>query len=75
MLKLRLRMPGVMHFCAFGQQALPTTLPAPCERGAAGLGFHAGTKAMLAFARALGSLVSPFHRFERVRCRLGERLP
>jgi hypothetical protein len=51
-----------MHLHAFGQQSFPSALTAPGERGSAALGFHARTKAMLAFARAFGWLVRTFHK-------------
>jgi hypothetical protein len=41
-----------------------SALAAAGQGGAAAFGFHAGTEAMLAFAGALGSLVSSFHGTE-----------
>jgi hypothetical protein len=54
-----------MEFDAFRQQTFATALASAGERGAAGLGFHAGAEAVLAFARALGWLVSAFHKSEQ----------
>jgi hypothetical protein len=60
--KLRLRVARVVFLDAFREQALPATLPPACKRRAAGFGFHARTKTVLALARSLGWLVGPFHK-------------
>jgi hypothetical protein len=49
-------MAGVMHFHALRKKPLSPTLPATREGGPSGLRFHAGTKTVLAFPGALGSL-------------------
>jgi hypothetical protein len=49
----------------FGQQTFAPTLATACEDGAAAFGFHAGAKAVLAFAGAFGRLVSAFHKAEQ----------
>jgi len=54
-----------MSFDAFRQQALAAALPPPGERGPSGFRFHAGTKSVLAFSRALGWLVRAFHKTEK----------
>jgi len=54
-----------MSLDTFRQQAFAPTLPPPRERGASGFGLHAGAKSMLAFARALGWLISAFHKTEK----------
>ncbi len=43
------------------QQAFATALPSTREGGTAAFSFHAGSKAMLAFTRALRWLISAFH--------------
>jgi hypothetical protein len=53
---------GVMALDPFGQQPFAPPLATARERGAATFGFHAGAKAVLAFARSFGRLVSAFHR-------------
>jgi hypothetical protein len=63
--KLRLRMARVMSLDAFGKQALAAALSPACKYRATAFGFHAGTKAMLAFACSLGGLVSPFHKTDK----------
>ena len=55
----------VMALNPFGQQTFAPTLATARERGAAALGFHAGEEAVLAFAGALGRLVSAFHKAEQ----------
>lgn len=54
-----------MHFGTLGQQALAATLTPAGQGGASALGLHAGTEAVLTFARALRGLVSSFHGVEK----------
>ena len=49
---------------ALGQEALTSDLAAAGKNRAAGFGFHASPKAVLLLARALGRLVSAFHRIK-----------
>jgi hypothetical protein len=54
-----------MSLDAFGKQTLAAALSPACKYRATAFGFHAGTKTMLAFARSLGGLVSPFHKTDK----------
>ena len=63
--KLRLRMARVVSLNAFWEQAFATALPPSRQRGTAGFCLHTRTKSMLAFARSLRWLVSPFHKTEK----------
>jgi len=58
-------MTEVMPLDAFREQALAAALPSTREDRAAGLGSHAGTKAVLTFPCTLGWLVSAFHKTEK----------
>ena len=49
-----------MNFCTLRQEALTALLTATGEAGAAIAGAHAGAKAMLILAGALGGLVGAF---------------
>jgi hypothetical protein len=49
----------ILH--AFRQQALSSALSPTREGGATAFGFHAGSKTVLAFTRALRWLISAFH--------------
>jgi len=51
---------------AFRQQTFPTALPPPREGGATAFGLHTSAKAVLAFARSLGWLISAFHEVYRL---------
>lgn len=51
-----------VNFHALWQETLATNLAATGKNSASGLGFHASPKAVLLLARALGWLVSAFHR-------------
>ena len=55
-------MARVVELNAFWQEPLAASLPPPRERGTATFCLHARTKSMLAFACALGWLISPFHK-------------
>ena len=57
-------MARVVKLNAFRQEPLAATLPAARERGTAAFCLHARAKAMLALARSLRWLVSPFHETE-----------
>lgn len=61
MLRSSAGVPRIVHLDALGQEALATALAATGERGTAAFGLHARTETVLAFARALGRLVSSFH--------------
>jgi len=54
-----------MPLNAFRQQALAAALSPSRERGASGFRLHACAKSMLSFARALGWLISAFHKTEK----------
>lgn len=71
--KSSLRMARVMPVNAFRQQTFATALPPARERGATALSPHTSAKAMLAFARSLGWLISAFHKPKSVGP-IGERL-
>jgi hypothetical protein len=43
------------------QKTFASALPPPRKSSAAAFGFHAGSKTVLAFARALRWLISAFH--------------
>jgi hypothetical protein len=58
---LRLRVPGVMILHSLRQQTLASALPPTRKGGAAAFGFHAGSKTVLTFTRALRCLISAFH--------------
>lgn len=60
--RLSLGVTREVNFHALWQETLATNLAATGKNGAAGLGFHASPKAVLLLARALGWLVSAFHR-------------
>jgi hypothetical protein len=62
---LRLGVPRVMQLDALRQEAFAAALAATGESGASTLAFHAGAKSVLTFARALGRLVSAFHKTEK----------
>jgi hypothetical protein len=62
---LRLRVTSVVNLNAFREQTLATALPTARQRGTARLCLHTRTKSMLAFARSLRWLVSPFHKTEK----------
>jgi hypothetical protein len=62
--ELRLCVSRVVHFHTLWEQAFAAALTAACQRCATAFCFHAGTKTMLAFARALGWLVGAFHKTE-----------
>jgi hypothetical protein len=51
-----------MPLHALWQQSFPSALPAPRQRGASALRFHACAKTVLVFARAFGRLVGTFHK-------------
>ena len=53
-----------MALDALGQQTFAAALAAAGKRGAAALRLHPGTETVLAFAGALGWLVSAFHESE-----------
>ena len=55
-------MARVVELNAFRQEPLAATLPPARERGTATFCLHARAKSMLAFACALGWLISPFHK-------------
>ncbi len=55
-------MSGEVYFDTFRKQALATLAAAAAEDGSAGLGLHAGAETELLFARALGRLISAFHK-------------
>jgi hypothetical protein len=57
-------MARVVKLNAFRQEPLAATLPPARKRGTAAFCLHARAKAMLALARSLGWLVSPFHKTE-----------
>ena len=57
-------MASVMALDALGQQTFAAALAAAGKRGAAALRLHPGTETVLAFAGALGWLVSAFHESE-----------
>jgi hypothetical protein len=59
-------MPRVVPLDALWQKPLAAALAPPGKRGAAALGFHACTKSMLAFTRALRWLISAFHKGRQV---------
>jgi hypothetical protein len=61
---LSLRMARVMLFHTLWQQAFAAALPAASKDCATTLCFHAGAKAMLAFACSLGCLIRAFHKTE-----------
>jgi hypothetical protein len=54
-----------MAFDAFGEQTFAAALTPTGEGGAAPFRFHAGAKAVLAFASALGRLIGAFHKAEQ----------
>ena len=56
---------SVMFLDTFREQPFPAALPTACEYRATALGPHPRTKAMLAFPRSLGWLVSAFHKTEK----------
>jgi hypothetical protein len=58
---------------AFREQAFATTLAPASENGATAPGPHTSAKAVLAFARSLGWLISALHRAQSV-SPIGERL-
>ena len=60
-IRLRLRMPRVLHFCALRQQTLTTALTTPSQASATLLRAHPRTKTVLTFAGAFRSLVGAFH--------------
>lgn len=62
--RLSLGMTGEMNLDTLRQEALTSDLAAAGKGRATGLGFHASPKAMLLLARALGRLVSAFHRIK-----------
>jgi len=53
---------GVVPVNALWKQAFATALAPAREGGATAFGSHPGAKAMLAFARSLGWLISAFHK-------------
>jgi hypothetical protein len=53
-----------MALDAFWQETFTATLTPAREGRAAAFGFHPGAETVLAFTRALGRLVSPFHKPE-----------
>jgi hypothetical protein len=55
----------VVYLDTFWEQAFAAALPPTRQRGTAGLGLHTRTKSMLALARSLRWLVSPFHKTEK----------
>jgi hypothetical protein len=55
-------MARVVELDAFRKQPLAVTLPPTRQRGTATFCLHARAKSMLAFACALGWLISPFHK-------------
>ncbi len=57
---------GVVDFDTLWQETLASTLAAAVQDIAARLGFHARAEAKLTLARALGRLVSAFHRIGSV---------
>ena len=71
-------MAGEVDFDTLRQEPFTTTLAAALQDGTARLGFHAGAEAELLLARALGRLISAFHRnkksVEPVSISSGERL-
>jgi hypothetical protein len=58
-------MARVVFLDAFWEQAFATALPPTRQRGTASLCLHTRAKSMLAFARSLRWLVSPFHKTEK----------
>lgn len=54
-----------MSIYAFGKEAFPAALTAPCKCGASAFRPHPGTKTVLTFARSLRWLVSAFHKAEK----------
>jgi len=58
-----------MQFNALRQKTLPAALASASERGSSAFGLHARAEPVLAFACALGWLISAFHKAEkRFRC-------
>ena len=66
MRKLRLSMTREMFLDAFWEQAFAAAATAARQDSPASLGFHPRTKTVLAFARSLRWLVSPFHKIEEL---------
>jgi len=60
-----LGMTSVMFLYALREQPFSAALPPACECRATALGPHPRTKAVLAFPRSLGWLVSAFHKTEK----------
>lgn len=56
-----------VDFDTFREKPLAAVTTAAAQDGAAGLGLHAGAEAELLFARALGRLVSAFHKIGKWR--------
>jgi hypothetical protein len=56
---------GVVAINPFRQKPFTSALTASRERGAAAFGPHARAKTVLAFACALGWLISAFHKAEK----------
>lgn len=61
---LRLRVTRVVELNAFREQTFAAALSPAGKYRPAAFCLHAGTKTVLAFACALGWLVSPFHKTE-----------
>jgi hypothetical protein len=55
-----------MSVNAFWKQAFATALAPARKSGAAAFGLHTRAKAVLAFARSLGWLISAFHEVYRL---------
>jgi hypothetical protein len=66
--------PRVMDLNAFRQKALASALPPARECGPAAFRFHTRAKAVLAFARSLGCLVSALHSENLITRAMEERL-
>ena len=59
--RLRLGVTGVMHFHAFGQEPLASTLTPPREGGAPAFRAHPSAESVLVFPGALRALECAFH--------------
>jgi len=63
--KLGLRVSRVMSFHTLRQKTLSAALAPAGQRGPSAFGLHARPEPMLAFACALGWLISAFHKAEK----------